>query len=548
MKLLLENGHAGMHGNTGTTQVCSGRETMLADHLSRGNKMKILDCTLRDGGYYTNWDFASDLVDTYVVAMNALPVDCIEVGYRNTRTSEYLGQFGYSPVATLAGIRSRTTKKLAVMLNEKSARPCDLDLLVKPVAECVDLVRIAVAPKNFDRALRLAEAIKGLGVAVGFNLMYMSEWINDTAFTGKLKAAEGVVDVLCAVDSYGGVTPDEVRQAIAEIKGRISMAVGFHGHNNLQFGLINALAAKEAGADVVDSTISGMGRGAGNLATELLLTYLNRREALPVDFNVLGDVVAAFAPLQKIHEWGTSLPYMISGANGIPQKDVMEWVSNRVYSFNSIVRALDNRRNHEIDNASFPKFTAGRKRPCVVVVGGGESAVFHSDAVKAFLAGNPDAALVFATARNAAAYRNVANDKYYCLVGNEGRRLMRTVGGKDFRGVCVLPPYPREMGTEVPSEVADATYELRSVSFTGKYRDSVTAVSLQLALEITDGEIFTIGYDGYAGKAISEKEAALDNENRVIFEAFRNATGKTIRAFVPTRYAALLVDSVYSRI
>ena len=100
----------------------------------------------------------------------------------------------------------------------------------------------------------------------------------------------------------------------------------------------------------------------------------------------------------------------------------------------------------------------------------------------------------------------------------------------------------------MPPEVAGATYELRGVSFTNRYRDSVTAVSLQLALEITDGEIFTIGYDGYAGKAISEKEMALDLENRVIFEAFRDVTGRTIKAFAPTRYAALLVDSVYSHI
>lgn len=72
--------------------------------------MRILDCTLRDGGYYTNWDFASDLVDVYVGAMNALPVDCIEVGYRSNPSSEYLGQFGYSPVATLSKIRARTER------------------------------------------------------------------------------------------------------------------------------------------------------------------------------------------------------------------------------------------------------------------------------------------------------------------------------------------------------------------------------------------------------------------------------------------------------
>ena len=56
--------------------------------------MKILDCTLRDGGYYTNWDFNSTIVDSYIKAMNILPIDYLEIGYRNNPSKEYLGKFG----------------------------------------------------------------------------------------------------------------------------------------------------------------------------------------------------------------------------------------------------------------------------------------------------------------------------------------------------------------------------------------------------------------------------------------------------------------------
>ena len=81
---------------------------------------KILDCTLRDGGYYTNWDFDSRTVDEYILAMNQLPIDYLEVGYRNNPSKEYLGKFGYTPVPVLRHLRKSSTKKLAVMLNEKS--------------------------------------------------------------------------------------------------------------------------------------------------------------------------------------------------------------------------------------------------------------------------------------------------------------------------------------------------------------------------------------------------------------------------------------------
>lgn len=507
--------------------------------------MKILDCTLRDGGYYTDWDFSSGVVEAYIEAMNALPIDYLEVGYRNNPSKEYLGQFGYTPVATLLKLRKMSTKKLAIMLNEKNTRPTDLEGLLKPIIGLVDMVRIAVDPKNFDRAVELAKAVKGYGFEVAFNMMYMSKWAGDLTFLKNLAQLDGVVDLFCMVDSFGGVTPKEVHATLSEVRKNTKVAVGFHGHNNLQLGLINSITAIEDGVDFVDVTVTGMGRGAGNLNTELLLTYLNKHAGLQVDFNVLGDVVSAFAPLQAKYGWGTNLPYMLSGANSIPQKEVMDWVTNRVYSFNSIVRALDNRRNHAVDNARFPIFEPKGKYSEVVIIGGGPNASTHKAAIREYLKNRPTAAIIFATARHAAEYQDVGNDSFYCLVGNEGRRLMRTVGAKAAQATCILPPYPREMGTEVPEVVKDVTFELPRVGFTEAYRDSVTTIALELALGITEGEISVVGYDGYPGNVLSEKEMALSHENQTIFAAYARTCGRSLKSLTPTLYRALEVVSVY---
>ena len=315
--------------------------------------MKILDCTLRDGGYYTLWDFPSQIVDSYLEAMNQLPIDYLEVGYRNNPSKEYLGEFGYSPVSSLQHIRKKCTKKITVMLNEKNTHPEDLIKLLTPICGLADMIRIAVDPKKFDRALILAKHIKAMGFEVGFNTMYMSKWKEYDGFLNKLGELNGVVDLFCMVDSFGGIFPEEVRSIYDEVKTKTNVPIGFHGHNNLQLGLVNTLTAIHCGVDFVDATILGMGRGAGNLNMELLLTVLNK-QGLNVDFNVLGDVISSFMPLYNKYQWGTTLPYMLSGANSMPQKDVMEWVSNRTYSFNSIVRALDNKKNHVEDNARYP--------------------------------------------------------------------------------------------------------------------------------------------------------------------------------------------------
>ena len=404
---------------------------------------------------------------------------------------------------------------------------------------------MAVDPKNMERAAVLAEKVKEYGFEVAFNVMYMSKWSQYEGLFEKLPRLNGVVKIFNMVDSYGSITPDEVRTIIATLKKYLSCQIGFHGHNNLQLGLINTLTAIECGVDSVDATILGMGRGAGNLNMELLLTYLNKHAGLKVNFNELGDAIQAFQPLYEKYRWGTSLPYMISGANSFPQKEVMDWVSNRVYSFNSIVRPLDNKKDKKEDNAKYPVLEVTKKYKQVLVIGGGNTVAEHKEAIHEFLQKNPDIAIVLSTARHAKLFLGCEQPVYYCLVGNEGHRLTANVGKKNYKGTCILPPYPRTMGTEVPEYAEQSTYELPEISFIDEYKDSVTTVAIQLGLNLTDGEVYLVGYDGYPGSVLSEKEVALTHENNEIFAGYAKARGTYMKSLTPTIYRNLFVVSIY---
>ena len=136
--------------------------------------MKILDCTIRDGGYYTNWDFDQNIVNTYLVSFNHLPVEYLEVGYRSEAMGDYLGEYFYCPVETLQRIKKLSNKKLVIILNEKDVRASDVKALLSPIIGLVTMVRMAIDPKNFERALSLAAEVKRLGFEVAFNVMYMS--------------------------------------------------------------------------------------------------------------------------------------------------------------------------------------------------------------------------------------------------------------------------------------------------------------------------------------------------------------------------------------
>ena len=512
------------------------------------DKMKILDCTLRDGGYYTNWDFDKSIVDAYIEASNILPIDYLEVGYRNNSSKEYMGKYGYCPIYELEDLRKKSRKKLVVMINEKNVRPSDLDKLLIPIKGLVDMIRIAIDPKNFDRAVLLAEAVKKEGFEVGFNTMYMSKWKDYEGFFSKLKNINEIADLFCMLDSYGGISPADISEILHIVRENTSCPIGFHGHNNLEMGLINTLTAIELGVDYVDATILGMGRGAGNLKMELLLTYLNKHKDLHVDFNILGDVISSFMPLFCKYEWGTNLPYMLSGANSLPQKDVMEWVSNRVYSFNSIVRALDNRKDKLVDNAKYPLLSV---KHCdnVVIVGGGENAVCHKEGIKEFISNHSSVAVIFATARNASHYMDLSCEQFYCLIGSEGKRLLRIIGSKPLNGICVLPPYPRMMGTDVPLFIQPNTYELKKMDFSNpSCRDSCTAIALQTALAFHPNNVYLVGYDGYPGAVLSEKEVTLTTENRELFMECESLLGKPLVSLTPSLYKELNVESIYQYI
>lgn len=505
--------------------------------------MQLLDCTLRDGGYYTDWDFSSDIVDSYIESMNKLPIDYLELGYRNNPDKMYLGKFGYCPVSVLTSIRKHSIKKLAVMLNEKSTNPEDLLKLTEPIKGLADMIRLAVDPKNLQRAIVLAKAVKDQGFEVAFNIMYMSKWDEYEGFYDQLSGLNGVVDILNMVDSFGGIMPDEVDSIVKILREKVSCKIGFHGHNNLQMGLANTIRAIKLGVDSVDATILGMGRGAGNLNMELLLTYLNK-EGLAVDFNVLGDVITTFTPLLEKYQWGTQLPYMISGANSIPQKEVMSLVMNRAYSFDSIVRGLQNRKDHVKDNAKYPILETS-KYDKVIIIGGGNTPVEHFESIKDFINKSESIALVFATARHAGLFLGIDVPQFYCLVGREAKRLKNNVGAEKYKGICVLPPYPRKLGTDVPEYAETTTFEIASIDFTNGFEDSCTALAIQTAINISKGNIYVVGYDGYPGSILSEKEVTLSNETKTLFNDYEKVAGKKMKSLTPSIYPELNVESIY---
>jgi len=312
-------------------------------------KIKILDCTLRDGGYYNKWDFDNSLVRKYLHAINDANVDIIELGLRNFPQDEFLGAFAYTTDNYISTLNIDKSISVGVMIDASSILSSNLSiedainsLFQAKEKSRVDLVRIATHFNCIEQCKEIAEALKKLGYMVGLNLMQPHAIANqELSKAAELIQRWNVVDVLYFADSLGGMNGSDVARILSALKSGWKGDIGFHAHNNKGLAVSNILTAIEYGAIWIDSTILGMGRGAGNAQTENLLLELEGYQ-LGYHANALFDLVLSeFIPLQNHYHWGESLLYSLAAKHNIHPTYIQEMMADNRYSNKEALQAVE---------------------------------------------------------------------------------------------------------------------------------------------------------------------------------------------------------------
>lgn len=278
-------------------------------------EIKVLDCTIRDGGLINNHDFDRRFVREVYKAVSAAGVDYVELGYKNSKDlfspDEYgLWKFCDDDVLSevIDGIDSDT--RISVMVDVGRV---DLDD-VKPADESpVDVIRTATYVKDIDKAIHMCNHFSGKGYETGINLMAISRDRGpelDVALHQIDK--ESRADMVYIVDSFGSLYQETTGELVKRFKTKIkTKEVGFHGHNAIQLGFANTISAMTLGVNYLDATVWGIGRGSGNCPLELLLGFLkNPRYNLRPILDLLSN---EFVPLAEKIEWGYIIPYAIAG-------------------------------------------------------------------------------------------------------------------------------------------------------------------------------------------------------------------------------------------
>lgn len=235
----------------------------------------MIDVTLRDGGYKTNFHFSNRELNTILSSLDNSQVEYIEVGYRNgsVHPIKNIGPAGLCDKKYLKKCRSLIKKsKLAVMFHSKNMLDDDL----KELVDCgVDLVRICIPKNNYKKSLEFVEKSKALGLAVSVNVTRASQY-SEKEMSDFLSLIESYcVNVIYFADSNGSMHPLDVKCIYEKYSAKIGVSLGFHAHDNLGLAQANTLAAIDGGASFVDASLVGIGKGIGNLKLEFFISYLH---------------------------------------------------------------------------------------------------------------------------------------------------------------------------------------------------------------------------------------------------------------------------------
>ena len=280
-------------------------------------ELKVLDCTIRDGGLMNDHNFDDQQIAAIYRAGVEAGIDYLEIGYKASKRIFSPTEHGAWKFSTEDDIRrivgdNRTGLKLSAMADAERSDYHE-DILPKEQS-VLDMIRVATYIHQIPTAVDMIKDAHDKGYETTLNLMAIST-IPERELDEALEIlAESEVGTIYIVDSFGTLYSEQTRyltQKFLSYAGPSKKRVGMHAHNNQQLAFANTVEAIIAGANMLDASLAGLGRGAGNCPLELLIGFLHNPK-----FHlrpVLGCIQEHIEPMRQKLRWGFDIPYMLTG-------------------------------------------------------------------------------------------------------------------------------------------------------------------------------------------------------------------------------------------
>lgn len=282
-------------------------------------KIELLDCTLRDGAYIVDAKFGTPAIKGIIKRLQDANVDIIECGWLKNVPHEEGTTFFHTPADLEPYLLKRSERVIYVAMIDWDRY--DLEYLPQCDGKTLDAIRVVFPYGKHKEGISVGKQIAEKGYKVFFQaantLAYSDEDLIGLA--QEVNSAEPVA--LSVVDTFGAMYEEDLERIVKVLDRELNPAIklGFHSHNNQQLSFALSmrfveLLAETGRACIVDASLCGMGRGAGNATTELMSSYLNRKQRCNYDMNQIMDAIDMYMQYFKEHyTWGYSTPYFIAG-------------------------------------------------------------------------------------------------------------------------------------------------------------------------------------------------------------------------------------------
>ena len=329
----------------------SGNEQAIGSKgwLTYRPEIKVLDVTIRDGGLMNDHQFDTSLVSAVYQAACDAGIDYMELGYKGSKrifspTENGPWKFCDEDTIRHAIGEKNPAVKLAVMAD---AERTDYHTDILPREKSVlDMIRVATYIHQIPTTLDMIKDAHDKGYETCVNLMAISAVPEDELDNALEILARSDVDVIYLVDSFGSLYSEQIRSLMQKFRKYADPAgkqIGIHTHNNCELAYANTIEAIVCGANYLDASLAGLGRGAGNCRVELLLAFLhNPKYRLRPLLQCIRDHIE---PLHKQFFWGYSTPYMISGMLNQHPRDAIKFMEGK--NHNDIVAFYDDMTEKE---------------------------------------------------------------------------------------------------------------------------------------------------------------------------------------------------------
>lgn len=288
------------------------------DLMTARSDIRVLDATIRDGGLVNNFEFTDEFINALYRANVKAGVDYMEFGYKASKELFDVDKFGKWKFCSEEDLRAivgdnNSDMKISIMAD---VGRCDYKTdIIDKKDSVIDMIRVATYVHQMPTAIEMIEDAKAKGYEVTCNIMAISNAKESDIDQALEMVGQSSADGIYIVDSYGSLYPEQIRSIsdkYMEVAEKYGKYIGMHAHNNQQLAFANTIEATARGVSLLDATMMGMGRGAGNCAMELLLSFLkNPKYNL---FPVLKFIEEHMLPVKNSGAvWGYDIPYLLTG-------------------------------------------------------------------------------------------------------------------------------------------------------------------------------------------------------------------------------------------